>query len=178
MADKPDSQQICFIPDDDYRRFLKERICQEPGELVTADGRVLGQHRGIAYYTIGQRHGLGIASPDRLYVTHIDREANRVVVGPEEALYAEEAEVEDVHFVQEHVTLPLEVEAKYRYRSPRSPAVLLRDVNGVRVRFQTPQRALTPGQAVVFYRGEDVAGGGRIASVGAARQAEELYSGV
>ncbi len=165
VADKPESQDICFIPDRDYRSFVAQRIDSPPGDIVSAAGEVLGRHRGIAYYTVGQRHGLGLPSPDKLYVTRIDAARNRVVVGPEEDLYSYETFADDVHFVRDNqFPLPIDVSAKIRYKSQESPATLFAHENGVRVVFREPQRAITPGQAIVFYQGDEVIGGARIAS--------------
>jgi len=164
VADKPDSQEICFIPDNDYRRFISERVVSQPGEMVDTAGRVLGAHRGVASYTVGQRHGLGVASPERLYVTRIDAVDNRVVVGPEEHLYATEAIAEDVHFVlSAPASFPLKVNAKIRYKSREAAATLYPEPVGLRVVFDDPQRALTPGQSIVFYQAEELVGGGTIA---------------
>lgn len=165
VADKPDSQDICFIPDNDYRSFVAQRVRAQPGEILDAAGNVLGTHSGIAYYTIGQRHGLGVTSPQRLYVTGIDPARNQVIVGPEEDLYSREVLAEDVRFVQGNALcqLPLEVRAKIRYKSLESPATLYPVPGGVQVVFQEPQRAVTPGQAIVFYQEDEVIGGGRIA---------------
>ena len=165
VADKPDSQEICFIPDNDYRRFVAERIQAEPGEVVNRAGEVVGGHKGIAYYTIGQRHGLGIGGPQRMYVTRLDRAQNRVVVGPEEDLYGRQVLAKDVHFVcGEPPGFPLQAAAKIRYKSVASPATLSAVPEGILVTFEEPQRALTPGQAIVFYRGDEVMGGGLIAA--------------
>jgi len=165
VADKPESQEICFIPDNDYRRFIEERLPATPGELVDTTGRVVGAHHGVTHYTVGQRHGLGVASPAPLYVTAIDAAANRVVVGPVAALLAAGALVEDVYFVQGPPDrYPLEVTVKVRYRSPFAAATLEpANGGGVAVRFAEAQRAITPGQAAVFYRGDEVVGGGIIA---------------
>ncbi len=166
VADKPDSQEICFIPDNDYRRFVTERVHAPAGDIVDLEGEVLGAHRGLTHYTVGQRHGLGLGLPQRLYVTRLDPARNRVVVGPEDALYGSEARVDDVHFVRELPGgFPWEVHAKIRHRSGESPARVSLDEDGYRVTFDTPQRALTPGQAVVFYSSDEVLGGARIASV-------------
>ena len=164
VADKPDSQDICFIPDNDYRSFVAQRVEARPGEIVDGAGNVLGTHRGIAYYTIGQRHGLGVTLPQRLYVTGIDPVRNRVIVGTEEDLYSREVLAEDVHFVRaDSRYFGVEIKAKIRYKSLESPATLHPAPGGVTVVFQEPQRAVTPGQAIVFYQGDEVIGGGCIA---------------
>ncbi len=164
VADKPDSQEICFIPDNDYRRFVRERLEEEEGEVVDADGRVLGTHKGVANYTIGQRQGLGVTTSERVYVTDIDPVQRRVVVGTETGLFQEQAMVEDVHLVQgglEH--LPAEAMVKIRYKASETQARLEAVDGGVLVTFQEPQRAVTPGQAMVFYNKDAVVGGGIIA---------------
>jgi len=164
VADKAESQEICFIPDNDYRRFVAERLNAEPGDLVDATGRTVGRHTGITNYTVGQRHGLGIASPVPLYVTAIDVAANRVVVGAADELLGTRLLVENVSFVQGWPAGPLPVTAKIRYRSPEAAATLLPLAGGMaELRFAEPQRAITPGQAAVFYAGDSVIGGGTIA---------------
>lgn len=164
VAGKAESQEICFIPDNDYRRFVAERLNAEPGDLVDTAGRVLGRHTGITNYTVGQRHGLGVASPAPLYVTAIDVEANRVVVGGAGELLGTRVLVEDARFVQGLPSGPLPVTAKIRYRSPEAEATVIPVADGsVELRFAEPQRAITPGQAAVFYAGDTVVGGGTIA---------------
>jgi tRNA-specific 2-thiouridylase len=177
-AGRPESQEICFIPDDDYRRFLAGRVPESvrPGPIRDQEGRVLGTHRGLPYYTVGQRKGLGLVErprsaggseagrPPALYVIALDTAANALVVGPEEALLRTDLEAAEVTFVAgEWPAAPLRVEAKVRYRSPVSPATLIPLAPGrVRLEFDAPQRAITPGQAVVFYEGAEVLGGGTI----------------
>ncbi|MEK7214604.1 MAG: tRNA 2-thiouridine(34) synthase MnmA [Chloroflexota bacterium] len=162
VADKPDSQEICFVPDNDYRRFVSERIAADPGDIMDTAGNVIGRHQGLASYTVGQRHGLGLGGPERLYVIRLLPETNRVVVGQDADLYQHQALVEDLHFVERDPRLPVRVEAKVRYKATPSRAVISRDDGGIIVSFETPQRAMTPGQAIVFYQGDEVAGGGRI----------------
>ncbi len=164
-ADKPDSQDICFIPLGDYREFLRQRATGVPGQIVDLDGRVLGEHDGIEYFTVGQRRGLGLpgtASEPR-YVVRLDADDNRVVVGPEAALYSGEAWVSNVNYV--NGTIPADgtpVSVKIRYKSYETPATLHPYPEGARVRFLEPQRSVTPGQAAVFYRGDVLLGGGTI----------------
>lgn len=164
VADKPDSQEICFLPEGDYRPFLAQRLPHSPGDIADAKGHVLGRHDGVAFYTIGQRHGLGLTSAERLYVTDIDTTNNRVTVGPETELYSKICYVNYVTFTSGQPPADsFEAEVKIRYKSPPSPALLEQKDGGLVVRFRTPQRAITPGQAAVFYRGDEVLGGGIIA---------------
>jgi len=162
VADKPDSEEVCFVTQPDYRSFLAERLPQKPGEIVDRRGHVLGYHSGISGFTIGQRHGLGIAQGVPLYVTSIDAEHNRVVVGGREELYRTSLWAEELHFVAGPPEGAIMVEAKVRYRSPATPARLKLEGGRAQVRFLEPQRAVAPGQAVVFYQGEKVLGGGII----------------
>ncbi|SHF02058.1 tRNA (5-methylaminomethyl-2-thiouridylate)-methyltransferase [Desulfofundulus australicus DSM 11792] len=170
VAEKAESQEICFIPDNDYHNFLKERAEAriEPGPFLDLQGNVIGQHRGIPFYTIGQRRGLGIAAGQRLYVVDIDPERNAVILGPEEAILGDELVAEDNNFILiEKLTAPMEVSAQIRYNSRPAPAVIIpRDDGRVLVRFTNPQRAITPGQSVVYYQNDYVVGGGVITTKG------------
>jgi len=160
-----ESQEICFIPNGDYRRFLAQHILPAPGEIIDLNGRVLGRHQGVAGYTIGQRHGLGITSAERLYVVRINAQDNTLVVGPEEELWCDTLLASRTSFVSgEAPKGDTEVKAKIRYKSPEAKAVLSPTGDSFELRFYEPQRAITPGQAVVFYRGEEVLGGGIIES--------------
>ncbi len=168
VADKEESQEICFIPDNDYRSFL-ERTCPEatrPGDIVSVDGQKLGRHRGIALFTIGQRKGLGLTSAEPLYVVHIDAQNSRIVVGGEKETYSTGLLVEELNYISG--TTPdelLKIEVKIRYRAPAVPAVLYPPEGGrARVVFKEKQKAVTPGQSAVFYSGEEVLGGGKIES--------------
>jgi tRNA-specific 2-thiouridylase len=168
VADKPDSAEICFIPRDDYRQFLEERFPQQPGDIVDGGGRVLGRHQGIGGYTVGQRRGLPArGGQEPLYVLGLDPVDNTVTVGNDDELLSDVLWAEDVCFVSgEAPQSPLTVEAKIRYRSEPAPALLAMANGRAEVRFQRPQRAITPGQAVVFYQGRRVLGGGTIAASG------------
>ena len=168
VADKPDSADICFIPRGDYRRFLAERFPQQPGDIVDGDGRILGRHQGIGGYTVGQRRGLPARGGEEpLYVVGLDPTRNVVTVGRHDELLSNVLWAEDVSFVSgEAPAGPLAVEAKIRYRSEAAPALLTVADGHAEVRFERPQRAITPGQAVVFYQGSRVLGGGIIAASG------------
>ena len=162
-AGKPDSQDICFIPFGDYKEFLKERITPAPGDIVDTDGVVLGQHQGIEFYTVGQRRGLGLADGEPKYVLRIEPEGNRVVVGPEAGLYRDRVWLSRVNYVLgSPPSEPLEVGVKIRYRSQEAQAVLHPAPEAALLCFDSPQRAVTPGQAAVFYQGNLLLGGGII----------------
>lgn len=170
-AGRPESREICFIPDDDYRRFIAEHLPQaaRPGPIRDLSGKILGQHRGLPYYTVGQRRGLGLSGhPNPLFLIAINAAENALVVGPQEALYRSALEAEGVSFVSGRWPRePLEVQAKIRYRAPQTPGRLIPQGAGrVRLEFHEPQLAVTPGQAVVFYQGEEVLGGGTICAPG------------
>ncbi len=167
VADKPESMELCFIPDGDTQGFLKARVPQAftPGEIVSRSGAVLGTHQGIAAYTVGQRKGLGIAHATPLYVLDLDPAANRVIVGEEQELAASVCRVEEVRWMAiPGLTEPLAAQVKVRYRSGKLPARLVPDGESVRVEFDQPvQGGVSPGQAAVFYDGDVVLGGGWIA---------------
>ena len=169
VAGKPESQEICFVPGNDYRKLL-EHLAPErlvPGPIVDLDGKELGRHKGIAGYTIGQRRGLGIAHPRPLYVVGLDVDGAAVVVGTSEHLWANELLAEKVNWISiKKLREPTRVRARIRYRHEESPATISPHEDGaVRVSFDEPQRAITPGQAVVFYDGDIVVGGGIISSL-------------
>ena len=170
-AEKPESQEICFVPDGDYAAAV-ERIRPDalPGEgdVVDASGRVLGRHRGVHRFTVGQRRGLGIAAGEALYVTALDAERNRVVVGDRRALEADTAEVERVSWVSGVAPAgPVKARVRIRYRHAGAEAEVT-DLGGGRVRiaFAEPVRAVSPGQAAVFYAGDVVLGGGWLVGSG------------
>ncbi len=171
IADKPESQEICFIPDDDYRGFLRRRVAHafRPGPILDTAGVLLGMHEGIANYTVGQRRGLGLARDRALYVTALDPERNAVVVGNAGEVEVERFLAERVNLISQ-AALPerLAVTAKIRHGHRPTPATI-RDVGSdergqglVEVRFETAQRGVAPGQSVVFYQGDLVVGGGVI----------------
>jgi len=162
VAGKPKSQDLCFVPEGRYHDFVAQRVSAGPGEVVDEEGRVVGRHRGIPFYTVGQRTGLGVASGERLYVLAIDAPNNRLVVGPKERLKVSRLRARDVSFVGDKPRQPVAVEAKIRYSSPQAGALLQPVSDGVEVQFDRPQRAVAPGQAVVFYQGDRVLGGGVI----------------
>lgn len=169
-AHRADSQDICFIPDGDYAAFLRRRggAGLTPGDFVDASGRVLGRHRGLACYTTGQRKGLGVSAETPLYVLGKDVASNTVTLGPDSALYTRELTADSLNWISIPAPeAPLSVTARTRHSQRETPA-LVEPLSGGRVRvvFQTPQRAVTPGQAVVFYDGTRVVGGGTILQQG------------
>ena len=168
-AEKHDSQDICFVTGKSYGDFMEAYTGKKypEGEFVDSQGRVLGRHRGIIRYTIGQRKGLGLALPAPLYVCRKELETNRVVLSPEEGLYASSLTAGDFNWIAcEPSGTPLRVTAKTRYNGKEAAAAASLLENGeVRVVFDQPQRAITPGQAVVLYDGDTVVGGGTIRRV-------------
>ncbi len=166
VHNRPDSQDICFIPNGDYGSFLHRRMPEiiKPGPILDQKGKVLGRHKGIHLFTVGQRRGLGIAAGKPLYVISIDRDEGTIIVAGEEALYRSELIAAGMNWItREGLTGPLPVKAKIRYRHTPAEATLIPLKEGeVKVKFSSPQKAITPGQAVVFYQGEEVLGGGWI----------------
>lgn len=165
-ADRPESQDICFVPDNDYRAFLREHAPDvlRRGEIVMTDGSVVGKHDGIAFYTVGQRRGLGVSAGGRLYVVRIDPRTSRVVLGQRRDLETLSVEVSDARFLPfDRLEAPLSVGVKIRYRSAFQPATI-RPAAGDRITidFERPVAGATPGQAAVFYDGDVVVGGGTI----------------
>lgn len=164
-SDKPDSQDICFVPDGRYADFIKKFTGNESpdGDFISTDGRILGTHKGIINYTIGQRKGLGIALGKPAYVVSKNIETNTVIIGDEQDLYTTELIAEDVNLISSaEVTEPMRITAKTRYGQTEQPAVLSCEDGIYKVVFDEPQRAVTSGQAVVFYDGDIVVGGGTI----------------
>lgn len=167
VAKKPDSQEICFVPDHDYAGFIDRAAGTRvpgPGNFVTAAGEVLGKHRGITHYTIGQRRGLGLSMGERVFVTEIRPGTNEVVIGTDEELFATEVICDRVNFMSvEDLGSPLRVRAKIRYNHGGEYCLIEKMAEDmVKCTFESGVRAATPGQAVVFYDGEYVLGGGII----------------
>ncbi len=162
VAQKHDSQDVCFIPDGDYAAYLQRRgITLTPGRFLDMEGRDLGPHGGAERYTIGQRRGLGLSCGERVYV--VAKPWPDVVVGPNEALFSRRVFVKDVNYIAvAALTAPRRVQAKLRYTPRMAEALLIPTEAGAILEFDTPQRAVTPGQAAVFYEGEYVLGGGTI----------------
>ena len=169
VYNKKDSEEICFIPDNNHGRYISEARPLEvvPGNFVDKNGNILGQHKGIVYYTIGQRKGLGIALGRPVFVTDINPRTNEVVLGPEEDIFKTDLVAKDVNFIPfDKLEEPITVEAKVRYSGKPAEAVIspLRD-GKAKVSFKEKQRAITKGQSVVFYQGNKVVGGGIIAGI-------------
>jgi tRNA-specific 2-thiouridylase len=166
VANKPESQDICFVPFKRYTEFIELYAPEvlQPGPVVDQQGTVLGEHRGVALHTVGQRRGLGIAAGQPLFVTSLDPTTNTVVVGGPEALLRSSCVLQEVSWIDGQIPVePLRAMAKPRYRAAEVPCTVVADDHGgVQVTFDEPQRAITPGQALVFYAGEYVLGGGTI----------------
>jgi tRNA-specific 2-thiouridylase len=165
VAEKPESQDICFVPDGDYVRFLEEQRGSGSmnGEIVHVDGKVLGRHQGTYRYTIGQRRGLGLSWPQPLYVVGIDASNCKVIVGEKQHLSVTGCHVHEVNWMIETPTAPIEAACRIRYRHHEVPALITPlDDGTVQVTFREAQSGVTPGQAAVFYDGDRVIGGGWI----------------
>ena len=165
VANKPDSEDICFVPDGNYKKFLENNSDIKPkvGNIVNSKGEVLGKHTGLYNYTIGQRKGLGISYSVPLFVLGFNPSKNEVIVGEEKELYKKEINVIDINLLLvDEIKEPMEVEVKTRYSSKASKAKIVQDGDKIKVVFDEPQRAITPGQSAVFYVGDIVLGGGKI----------------
>ncbi len=166
VADKPDSQEICFVEDDDYGKFIKENANYEikPGNFVDTHGNIVGKHEGITNYTIGQRKGLGLALGKPVYVVNINPEKNEVVIGDNEEVYDNELIADDINLISiDRLDEPMKVKVKIRYNFKEVPAIIMPFKNNqIKVSFESPVRAITPGQSVVFYDNDLVVGGGTI----------------
>jgi len=164
-ANKPDSQEVCFIPDNNHFRFIQENstIPMKKGEIVNTNGEVLGYHEGSAKYTIGQRKGLGISAKTPLFVIDINSEKNQVVLGSNDELFSKELVATNLNWITfEKLEKEMEVDAKIRYKAKESKAKIYPMEYKVKVVFEKPQRAITKGQSVVFYKDDIVLGGGII----------------
>ena len=171
VAEKPESQEICFVPSGNYVRFIESYfqeqrapLVDDPGEIVSTSGEVLGRHKGLRHYTVGQRRGLGFATGRSTYVVQIDRATNRLIVGEDASLHKTICEVRNVNWIA-FATPPESIDARVRIRHRHEAAEAIIDPlshDTARVTFREPQRAITPGQAAVFYSGERVLGGGWI----------------
>jgi tRNA-uridine 2-sulfurtransferase len=171
LAEKQDSQEICFVPGGDYKKFLDAYLAEQgealpdtAGELVTSDGQVIGEHHGIHNFTVGQRKGLGVATGSPLYVIQIKGDTREVVVGKQDDLYSPTLRAQRINFISiADLRLPMRVAVKIRHRHGPAPAMIEQAASDeVLVTFDEPQRAITPGQAAVFYDGDIVVGGGWI----------------
>jgi tRNA-specific 2-thiouridylase len=171
IAEKPDSQEICFVPGGDYKAFLEAYLTEQgqrptavAGEMVTTDGKVIGEHAGVHNFTVGQRKGLGVATGSPLYVIQIKNDTRQVVVGNDEELYSRTLLTRRVNLISTgELREPMPVAVKIRHKHQPAPAVIeSAGPEAVRVTFDQPQRAITPGQAAVFYDGDIVVGGGWI----------------
>jgi len=168
-ANTPESMEICFIPDDDYRRFLTEWESRrqrsfEPGNIVNLEGEVIGKHKGIAFYTIGQRRGLGIAHPTPLYVRRIDVENNTVIVGESEDMFTDSMIVKNINWValdNPDESFLAKIKIRYLHKEAEGDIIPGGDGSAI-INFKEPQRAITPGQSAVFYENDTVLGGGII----------------
>jgi tRNA-specific 2-thiouridylase len=166
-AEKPESQEICFVPTGHYRDFLERSLpvahpALQPGPIVDRDGTVLGQHSGYAGFTVGQRKGLGGGFPEPLYVLEIRPEERRVVVGPLDQLFSSHMDVGELNWLDAPVTEGEAVEVQVRHRARAAAGTIVRSGDTVEVEFEEPQKAVTPGQSAVIFRGDRVLGGGRI----------------
>ncbi len=174
IAQKPDSQEICFVPGGDYKRFLEAYLTEQgetpreiSGEMVTSDGKVIGEHAGVHNFTVGQRKGLGVATGSPLYVIQINNDTRQVVVGKDEDLYSRTLLARRVNLISTaDLREPMRVAVKIRHKHQPAPAMIeSAGPDEIRVTFDDPQRAITPGQAAVFYDGDIVVGGGWIETV-------------
>lgn len=165
VANKPDSEDICFVPDGNYKKFLETNSGIKPkkGNIVNSKGEILGKHTGLYNYTIGQRKGLGISYKVPLFVLGFNKAKNEVIVGEEKELYKKEITVSDINLLLvDKIEETMEVDVKTRYSSKVAKAKIEQDGENIKVTFDEPQRAITPGQSAVFYVGYIVLGGGKI----------------
>ena len=166
VATKPDSQEICFVPDNNYARYIEEETGEKPipGNFVDSEGKVLGKHKGIIHYTIGQRKGLGLSLGKPGFVQKINKETNEIVIGDNEDLFHTMVVANQLNFMPfEKLEAPMKCLGKIRYNQVAEPCTIeMIDENTIKCIFDNPQRAITPGQALVIYDGEELVGGGTI----------------
>ena len=167
VANKPDSEDICFVPDGNYKKFLEENsdIKSTQGNIVNKNGDILGIHTGLYKYTIGQRKGLGISYKEPLYVIEFNKNKNELIVGEEKELYTKEFIVSDYNLLlQNKIKNPIKVDVKTRYSAKCYKATIQQEKEKIKVVFDEPQKSITPGQSAVFYDEDIVLGGGKIIS--------------
>lgn len=165
VANKPDSEDICFVPDGNYKKFLENNSDIKPkvGNIVTTKGEILGKHTGLYNYTIGQRKGLGISYKSPLFVIGFNPKKNEVIVGEENELYKKEITIGEINLLLfDEIKEPIKVDVKTRYSSKVAKAMIIQNGDCIKIEFDEPQRALTPGQSAVFYIDDIVVGGGKI----------------
>ena len=165
VANKPDSEDICFVPDGDYKKFLENNSDIKPkeGNIVNIKGEVLGKHKGLYHYTIGQRKGLGISYKVPLFVIGFNSKYNELIVGEEKELYKKELLVSDINLLLvDEIKDWINVQVKTRYSAKSAKAKIIQEGNNIKVIFEEPQKAITPGQSAVFYIDDIVLGGGKI----------------
>jgi len=166
-ANIPESMEICFVADNNYKRFLKEYVPDKMdavgvGEIVDESGETVGKHDGYPNYTIGQRKGLGLSNPEPKYVTKIKPSTNQIVIGNKDSLFENTCSMSKVNWLVSHIDFPCKMEVQIRYNSPVVPADIKENDGDYTINFQKPQAAITPGQSIVFYRDDVVLGGGII----------------
>jgi tRNA-specific 2-thiouridylase len=165
VAEKAESQEICFVPDDDYARFVEERFLGsiKPGPILNLQGEVMGHHQGIIHYTVGQRRGLRLAKGHPVYVVALDPQRNAVIIGDNHEVFSNHCMAVKLNWIAiEKLEQPMEVEAQIRYTAKPVKALISPVDHHIRVEFNEAVRAVTPGQAIVFYEGDMVVGGGTI----------------
>jgi tRNA-specific 2-thiouridylase len=158
---------VCFVPDNDHKAFLATHTTFRPGDIVDSAGKTIGSHQGLGFYTIGQRQGMGVSSSERLYVIEMDAEKNRLIIGKWDGLLKSDLTAGQVNWLSGQPPEGfIQVTAKIRYRANEAPATVNVQGAQAKVHFETPQRAIAPGQSVVFYQGDEVLGGGIIEKTG------------
>lgn len=168
VANKPDSEDICFVPEGNYRTFFENnsKLTFKEGNIVNKDGKILGKHTGLYKYTIGQRRGLGISSENPLYVIGFNKYKNELIIGDEKELYRKEFYVDDINlFLYDEITKPVYAKVKTRYSCKSHKAKIIQEENRIKVIYDEPQKNIVPGQSAVFYEDDVVIGGGKILKI-------------